>query len=308
MKSSLVPTNGIHLHITEAGEGPPVLLCHGYPETWRSWRRQIAALAAAGYRAIAPDMRGYGGSSAPEAASAYTQLHIVGDLVGLLDALGLVQVALVGHDWGAITAWNAAVMRPDRFPRIAALSIPYAPRGDIDLVEQLSHGDPAFYMRRFQRPESDAAMARDVAFALRRAYHTASGTAPDAERWDPFGTPGAGNVAPETLPPWLDPGDFAHAIEAFTRSGFRGGLNYYRAIPATFELMAPFKDARVRQPSLFIAGTKDAVLDFSQPFVEKLTENAPGLTRSLLIEGAGHWLQQEAPDAVNAALLDFLGG
>ncbi len=309
MKHSTIPTNGIELHVTEEGEGATVLLCHGFPETSRSWRRQITALASAGYHVIAPDMRGYGGSSAPDDPALYTQLHIVGDLVGLLDSLGCETAAIVGHDWGAIAAWNAALMRPDRFSRIAALSVPYVPRGDISLLDQCRISAPDFYMLQFQHPAADLVLGLDVSATLRSGYYAASGSAPDADRWNPFAAPGTRAAPPpDPMPAWLDPDDLAHAIETFTRTGFRGGLNWYRAIDRTFELMAPFKAARIMQPSLFVAGARDAVLDFSRTFARDLPHNAPGLVRSVIVDGAGHWIQQEAPDAVNAALLDFLRG
>ncbi len=306
MQTSRIATNGIELSVTQAGDGPPVLLCHGFPETARSWRRQIAHLAANGFRAIAPDMRGYGLSSAPTDPALYTQLHIVGDLVGLLDSLGLPHAAIVGHDWGAITTWNAALMRPDRFPRIAALSVPYVPRGDLDLIAQSRRPGQHFYMLDFIDPRADAALGFDVAGSLLGSYYTASGSAPDADRWDPYAAPGKRAARPDTLPTWLDRDDYAHAVAAFTSSGFTGGLNYYRAIPSSFELLAPFKGAKIQQPSLFIAGTRDAVIDFSRPYVDALRQTAPGLTETILIDGAGHWVQQEAPERVNDALLSFL--
>ncbi len=309
-KEAFIPANGITLHVIEHGEGPAVLLCHGFPETWRSWRRQIEALAEAGFRVIAPDMRGYGGSSTPESAAEYTQLHIVGDLIGLLDALNIAQATVMGHDWGAIAAWNAALLRPDRFTRVAGLSVPYVARGEVNLLEQFRAGRDGFYMLQFQKPATDAALALDVAGFLTGSYHSASADAKGDERWKPFIAAGATRESGPTtallLPNWLDPGDFTHAVESFERTGFHGGLNWYRAMQLTFELMAPFKDARIMQPALFIVGREDPVLEFALPFVEMLPSVVPGLTGSLVIDGAGHWVGQEVPAAVNAALIKFL--
>lgn len=307
MKSKIVPANGIDLHVVEVGEGPPVVLCHGFPETWRSWRRQMVALAAAGYRAIAPDLRGYGRSTAPVEPDAYTQLHIVGDLIGLLDALELSEATIIGHDWGAAAAWSAALMRPDRFPRVVALSIPYVPRGDVDLLAQFRGGAEHFYMLQFQALEADDVFGRDASATLRGAYHALSGAAADEIRWDPFAPPGTPLPSPPAaMPAWLDPEDLMGAIASFEETGFHGGLNWYRAIPLTWALTAPYQAAKILQPSLFIIGEKDTSFGFSRGFVDALSENAPGLMGSVVIPGAGHWVQQEAADAVSAAILRFL--
>jgi epoxide hydrolase A/B len=307
MKSSIVQAGRIHLHVVEEGSGPAVLLCHGFPETWRSWRQQMTALAAAGYRAIALDMRGYGESSAPESPDEYTQLHIVGDLVNLLDALRLETAQIVGHDWGAVAAWNAALLRPDRFPRIAALSVPYVPRGELNFLKQMRGVADNFYMLQLQSPAADAALAHDVAATLSSSYYAASGNATDADRWNPYAPLRLpGRLSPGKMPGWLDAEDLAAAIRTFASTGFHGALNWYRAMDASFELMAAFKNARVQQPSLFIAGEKDAVIAFSRSFVDDLPRNAPGLVRTVMIPNAGHWIQQEAPGAVNQALLSFL--
>ena len=301
----LIQANSIEIHVVEHGEGPAGLRCQGCPETGRSWRRQMVALAAAGYRCIAPDMRGYGGTTAPSDASLYTPLHIVGDLVGLLDTLEVPQATIVGHDWGAASAWNAALMRPDRFPQVAALSVPYSPRGEMSLLDQVRRSGRDFYMLRFQDQSADASLERDVERTLRNAYYTASGNATDADRWKPFAPMPAIDVPPQATP-WLDPADLAHAVATFERTGFHGALNWYRVIDRAFELMAPFKGARVMQPSLLIAGGSDLVLDFSRPALDRLEQTAPGLTGKIILEGIGHWIQQEAPEAVNAALIDFL--
>lgn len=306
--------NGVRLHVATLGEGPLVLLCHGWPETWRSWRRQMEALAAAGFRAAAPDMRGYGESDAPAPVEAYTLLHLVGDMVAALDALGAEQAVIVGHDWGAWVAWHAALLRPDRFRAVAGLSVPYQPRGPIDFVEALRRaGERRFYILHFQQEGApEAELEQDVAATLRRMYYSASGEPPEAERWNPRLPEGGGFLATTTdsgrLPDWLAPEDFDASVAAFRKSGFRGGLNWYRNLARNWALLAPWAGATIRQPALFIAGERDAVVGWSRKAIERLPKTLPDLRGLHLILGAGHWVQQERPEEVNAALLAFLRG
>lgn len=311
-----VETNGIRLHVAEAGAGPAVVLCHGWPETWYSWRHQIAALAAAGFRVLAPDMRGYGRSDRPEAIEAYTQLHIAGDMVGLLDALEIGQAAIIGHDWGAPAAWHSALMRPDRFRAVAGLSVPYRPRGKISAIDAFKRaGMETLYMMYFQQPGvAEAEFERNVARSLRSVYYSASGSLPPGKAWRPFVPPGKGlldtTFDTEMPLPWLGIEDLAEYVKDFTASGFRGGFNWYRNLQRNWELMAPFAGAPIAQPSLFIAGSRDGVIRMPGMKVglDELRPALPGLRQSVLIDGAGHWVQQEAPDAVNALLLEFLKG
>jgi pimeloyl-ACP methyl ester carboxylesterase len=316
MKHSTVETNGIRLHVAEMGEGPAVVLCHGWPETWYSWRHQLPALAAAGFRAMAPDMRGYGRSDRPEAIEAYTQLHIVGDMVGLLDALDIPEAVIIGHDWGAPAAWNSALMRPDRFRAVAGLSVPYRPRGKVSPIDAFKAGGMEnIYMMYFQEPGvAERELERDVRRALGAVYYSASGSLPEGKRWHPFVPPGKGFLdtgfdAPMPLP-WLSDGDLAEYVRDFASTGFRGGLNWYRNLHRNWELMAPFHRAVIRRPSLFIAGSRDGVIRMPGTDVsfEALRRVLPGLTKSVVLEGPGHWVQQEAPDAVNTLLIEFLRG
>ena len=312
----MVETNGIRLHIAEMGQGPVVILCHGWPETWYSWRHQLPALAAAGFRAIAPDMRGYGRSDRPEAVEAYTQLHIVGDMVGLLDALEVPQAVIIGHDWGAPAAWNSALMRPDRFRAVAGLSVPYTPRGKISAIDAFKQrGMANIYMMYFQNPGvAEREFEQDVAATLRRVYYSASGSLPAEKVWRPFVAPGGGLLETTFDTPmplsWLGESDLAEYAKDFSASGFRGGLNWYRNLHRNWELMAPFIHAPIRQPSLFIAGSRDGVIRMRDTKVTEadLRPMLPGLRKSVLIDGIGHWVQQEAPEPVNAALLEFLKG
>jgi len=310
-----VETNGIHMHVAESGptDGPVVLLCHGFPETWYSWRHQMAALGAAGYRAVAPDMRGYGGTDAPADVRAYTVLHHVGDLVGLLDGMGIGSAAVVGHDWGAPVAWSAAAWRPDRFGAVVALSVPWAEAATDPPVATMRavFGDEWFYILYFQEPgTAESEIDPDPATFLRGCFHTLSGEAPGEALRGLAGGTGSGIldrlVQPAAPSEWLTEDDLAHYTGEFARTGFRGGLSWYRCIDLTWELSRAWADARVRQPAMFVAGERDAVVAMTGGALDAMPAAVPGLRRSLILPGCGHWTQQERPTEVNEALLDFL--
>jgi len=307
LKEYDIATNGISLHVTEQGKGPAVLFCHGFPDTSYTWRRQMKAIASAGYRAIAPDMRGYGRSSAPADANLYTPLQTAGDLVGLLDALKIPSAVVVGHDWGASHAWNAALMRPDRFTAVFCLSVPYVPRGDVSTFERMrkaGHEDD-FYMFAQMRPDSDQIWA-DAAVTIPGVLYWASGSAPADERWSPM-DPARSlyRPAPGPLPSWAEPDYVAHNVAEFQRTGFHGGLNYYRAAEPYFYLSGAWKGAKMSQPSFFIAGKADG-LGALYPPVEKLRAGLPGLVGSLELDNVGHWVQHEATADVSHQLVKFL--
>jgi len=307
--------NGIRIHYAEQGTGPLVLLCHGFPEGWYSWRDQLAALAAAGYRAVAPDMRGYGRTEAPAEIPSYTVLDIVGDMIGLVSVLGENQAVIVGHDWGANIAWHAALFRPDVFPAVAALSVPFRQRGPappLDLLRKA--GQLTHYWFHFQEPGvAEAEFERDPRAALRRVLYSISGDAPPETRRLTL-QPGKGWLAntldPGHLPAWLTDADLDHMAAEFSRSGFRGGLNWYRNIDRNWELTAPWAGASIRQPALFIAGSADPIIEFGSGALalQALAATVPGLRRKVLIDGAGHFIQQERPQLVNQAILEFLAG
>lgn len=306
IKHHTVTANGIRLHVAEQGQGPLVLLAHGWPELWYSWRHQLAALAAAGFRAAAPDMRGYGESEAPADIAAYSILHLVGDMVGLVAALGETQAIIVGHDWGANVAWTAAMLRPDLFRAVAAMSVPFRPRGPRPPLEMLRQaGVENFYWFYFQKPGvAEAEFERDLPATFRRLVAGVGGSlmvAPGGGFLDKFGEP-------ERLPDWLSADDLAVYCENFRRTGFAPGLNWYRNLDRNWELLAPWQGATVRQPALFIAGTHDGVIrgPAGEKALAQLSDTVPGLRRKLLIDGAGHWIQRERPAEVNAALLAFL--
>jgi len=301
-----VTANGVHLHIAEQGQGPLVLLVHGWPELWYSWKHQLPALAAAGFRAVAPDMRGYGESEAPADVSSYSILHLVGDMVGLVAALGERQAIIVGHDWGANVAWTAAMMRPDVFRAVAAMSVPFRPRGPRPPLEMLREaGLKNFYWLYFQTPGvAESEFERDIPATFRRLVAGVGGSlmvAPGGGFLDAFGEP-------ERLPGWLSPHDLAVYTDSFRRTGFAPGLNWYRNIDRNWELTAPWQGAAVHQPALFIAGTVDGVIRTAagEKSLAQLSDTVPGLQRKVLIDGAGHWIQRERAAEVNAALLAFV--
>src|SRR5262245_27563315 len=269
-----IATNGIQMHIAEAGEGPLVVLCHGFPESWYSWRHQLVALAEAGFHAVAPDMRGYGQTDKPHAIDQYTLFDLVGDMVGLLEALQAPVAVIAGHDWGAPVAWHSALLRPDRFRAVIALSVPFRPRGSARPTTLMPHTDDAvFYQLYFQEPGvAEAELEREVGATIRRLLYSASGDVPSGggARANPDAVgmvPRRGGflnymVEPSALPPWLTEADVSLFAGEFARTGFRGGLNWYRNIDRNWELLAPYAGAVVTVPALYVAGDRDLVVAF----------------------------------------------
>jgi pimeloyl-ACP methyl ester carboxylesterase len=307
--------NGIRMRIATEGAGPLVLLCHGFPESWYSWRHQLRALAAAGYQAVAPDMRGYGGTTAPPDIESYTLLHHVGDMVDLAQSLGAAQTVIVGHDWGALVAWTAALLRPDLFRAVIGMSVPYSPPARLDFVSALEQqGIRTFYIQYFQTPSvAEEELQADVDATIRRLTFSMSGDGPE-QIVAGIMAPGAGlldaTVEPETLPDWLSADELRYIAEEFRRTGFRGGLNWYRNIRRSSELLAPWRGLAIQQPSLFIAGARDDVLKFpgSRFRLESLPQVLPALRGCHVLDGAGHWIQRERAREVNDLILRFLAG
>lgn len=312
VRASEVEANGLSFHVIEQGEGSAVLFCHGFPDTARTWLNQMRAVAEAGYRAVALDMRGYGESYAPADATLYTALHIAGDLVGVLDALRIERAVLVGHDWGADHAWRAALMRPDRFRAVVSLGIPYLPRGEVshwDALRSQGLEDRSYYFDMLDPDAKSRFAAAEETIPSILYWLSASPQA--AARWDP-NDPALHMLrpAPVDVPGWADPTYVGHTIRTFARTGFQGGLNHYRALQATFDLMPAYKGAAVRQPSLYIYGAADGLTRLfhpTPPTLDELWRTVPGLLDIVRLENAGHWMQHEAADRVNAVLLDFLG-
>src|SRR6266705_3327225 len=314
----LVETNGIRMHLAEQGTGPLVVLCHGFPESWYSWRHQLGVLAEGGFHVVAPDMRGYGQTDRPDEIEKYTLLHLVGDMVGLLDALGAESAVIAGHDWGAPVAWHAALLRPDRFRAVIGLSVPFRPRGPVRPTTVMPRTDDAvFYQLYFQEPGvAEAELERDVRASMRGVAGTASGDGQRGDRSLPGGVgmvPKSGGflsgmAAPGTLPSWLTEADLDFYAQEFTRTGFRGGLNWYRNIDRNWELLAPYAGSRVTVPALYVAGDRDLVVAFPgmDQLIANLSRFVPDLRRTLILPGCGHWTQQERPSEVTEAMLSFL--
>ena len=295
MPERRIATNGIELQLLDEGSGPLVVLCHGFPELAFSWRRQVPALVEAGFRVIAPDMRGFGRSSAPREIEAYDVVSLCGDLCGLLDALGEEAAVFVGHDWGASLVWQLAVLDPQRVRAVAGLSVPFVPRAPAPpLPIMRRHLGEDFYIAWFQQPGvADEALARDVRRTLTTSrVWTSRWAEEDGEDAEP--------------PAWMSEAELAVYVEAFERTGFSGGLNWYRNIDRNWELTADVAERRVQQPAMFLTGERDPVRRFMP--AEAMRRWVSDLRAEVLVPGAGHWVQQEAPEVVNAALLDFLGG
>jgi pimeloyl-ACP methyl ester carboxylesterase len=338
MKHSVVSTNGIRIHCVEEGEGPLVLLVHGFPESWYSWRHQLPALAAAGYRAVAIDVRGYGRSSRPVEVEAYRMVKLAGDVVALVEALGASRAALIGHDWGAPIVWTSALLRPDLFWGVAGLSVPYNPRGATRPLEAMrkmagddefsseprqgsaphrslsnppSAGPTEFYVEYFQQPgRAEAEIEKDVRRWLLGFYWSASGDAPrdvpslalvprGAEVRDRF-------TYPESPPPWLTDADLDFYTGEFERTGFSGGLNRYRNVDRDWEDLAAFHGAPIQVPALFVGGDRDGPTIWGKPAIDAFPRTLPRLWRAEILPGCGHWIQQERPAETNRLLVDFL--
>lgn len=316
MRERTVAVNGIEVHLHEAGdEGAPlVLLCHGFPELGYSWRHQLPALAAAGYRAVAPDQRGYGGTSRPEAIEDYDIVHLTDDLLALLDHLGEEQAVVVGHDWGSMVLSHLVLRAPERVRAAMWMSVPFVPRAPappVAIMKQL-FTDTWFYMLYFQEPGvADADLGADPRKTMRRFLHTASAEAP-MEQLTGLVSARDGRgfvdrlVDPEGPSAWLSPEELDVYVAAFEKSGFTGGINWYRNLDCNWTLTADQEGGRVTMPAAFLGGKADPVLLMSPP--DGMTAWCDEFRGITLVEGAGHWVQQERPSETNEALLDFLSG
>jgi len=312
IKHSTLFVNGINMHIAEIGDGPQaVLFLHGFPDLWYTWRHQMLSLSSLGYRAIAPDMRGYGDTDAPPSAASYTAFHIVGDIVGLLDALGLDRVFLVGHDFGAYMAWYFCLFRPDRVKALVNMSVVFYPRSPSRKPIQslrAAFGDD-YYMCRFQEPgEAEEEFSRVDTARLLKYFLL-------------FRTPGplcvpkevgfGGSLdTPSTLPSWLSEEDLNYYVTKFTQKGFTGGLNYYRALDLTWELTAPWNGLQIKVPVKFIVGDEDVT--YTTPGVKEYIHGGafkkvvPFMEELVVMEGLAHFLSQEKPEEISAHIYDFI--
>ncbi|XP_021889244.1 uncharacterized protein LOC110808163 [Carica papaya] len=308
IEHATVATNGINMHVASIGKGPVILFIHGFPELWYTWRHQLLALSALGYRAIAPDLRGYGDTDAPPSIESYTVLHIVGDLVGLLDALGIDQVFLVGHDWGAFIAWHFCLFRPDRIKALVNLSVALNPRNPVRKpVESFRalFGDD-YYICRFQEPgEIEEEFAQVDTRKLITCFLASRN--PKPPRWPK--EKGFRNIPEEPLPSWLTEEDVGYYASKFSQKGFTGGLNYYRAMNLSWELIAPWTGVQVKVPVKFIVGDLD--ITYNIPGMKEYIHGdgfkklVPFLQEIVVMEGVAHFINQEKPEEISAHIYKF---
>ena len=319
MPYRLIDANGIRMNVAQEGEGPLVLLCHGFPETSYSWRHQLASLAEAGFRAVAPDMRGYGKTDSPAEIDQYTVFHLVGDMVGLLDSLEYKTAILVGNDWGATIAWQAALMHPDRVRGVVALGVPMMGRSPVPPTQLFPQTDDALlYALYFQVPgTAEAEFERDVPTTLRKLLYGASGDAGPRREHDgtpnPFGMVSRRNGLltplpnPAQLPTWLTEKDLDSFATAFAHSGFHGGLNYYRNLDVNWRLQASLEGKTVEIPALYLVGERDVGLSIPgmQEIIAAMPHLGPRLKETIVLPGCGHWAPQERPQEVSTAIVEF---
>ena len=311
----MIKSNGINMRIAEMGTGPLVILVHGWPESWYSWRNQIPALAAAGYHVVAPDMRGYGKTDKPAAVEDYDIKHTTADIVGIIDALGQQKAIIIGHDWGSIVSWNCMLLYPERFTALAAMSVPYGGRGNAAPTAGMrrNYGDNFYYILYHNEPGGVAEKEYDAdpRGLLSRLY-----TSPDTPLDPPTVTDPKRSAGgwiprlgkPKALPSWLRQQDLDYYVSEFTAAGFRGGVNYYRNMDRNWEITPELTGKTIPQPVMFIAGTEDIVIKgaTAESLTTQMKRVATDFRGVTLLPGAGHWVQQERAAEVNAALLSFL--
>lgn len=312
----MIAANGIHIRAMVAGEGPLVVLVHGFPESWAAWRHQIGPIAAAGYKVCAIDCRGYGGSDKPDAIEAYDLESMTGDIAGVISAIGDGKPAiLIGHDWGAFLVWHTALLHPDKVRAVAALSVPFIGVAEIALIDALKpvFADRGlfFYQDYFQEPGvAEAEAEADLTAFVRRFYYWLAGEAPD----------GLGNARPanarlldglpdpDPFPAWMNDADIAYLADEFAAGGLRGPLNRYRNQQRDVDFLRPWRGKAIEQPALYIGGSRDLVLSMLPgiDMVAMMRSHVPNLSDAIILEGCGHWTQQERPEPVTSALLQWL--
>ncbi|MDP3853573.1 alpha/beta fold hydrolase [Phenylobacterium sp.] len=310
-----VPVGEVELNVAIQGEGPLVVMVHGFPESWYSWRHQMGPIAAAGFTACAIDVRGYGGSDKPHPIEAYDLESLSGDVAGLIEALSPDQPGVViGHDWGAPVAWTTALVHPERVRAVAGLSVPYTgvpTRSLSDIIDAVYKSKGRFFYQDYFAAEgvAEAELEADVRGAVRRLYYAWGGEAP-TEAWRSDKRLGdrvlTGLPDPDPFPAWLSDADIDFMVSELERSGFRGGLNRYRNHDRDFTFLRQFQGRRIEQPALFIAGDRDSVLSMFGDRLSLMTDELPDLRGAHMLPGCGHWTQQERPEEVNNLLLPWL--
>ncbi|KAK9062018.1 hypothetical protein SSX86_019202 [Deinandra increscens subsp. villosa] len=307
-----VKVNGINMHVAEKGTGPTVLLLHGFPELWYTWRHQILALADHGYRAVAPDLRGYGDTDAPPSATSYTCFHLVGDVVGLIDSMGGEAVYLVATDWGAMVGWYLCMFRPEKVKAYVCMSVAYCPRSPtmkpVETLESVFGSD--FYICRFQEPGvmEEEIKSYGTEHVLRSILTEPRDGPVRLPKSEPFGSKSSNALPP--LPQWLSEEDLKYNVKKFQRTGFTGPLNYYRALDLNWELTAPWTGIQIRVPVIYVAGDKDPV--YTTPGAKTYVHGSgfktdvPLLRDIVVLEGVAHFLNQEKPQKINDIILGFI--
>lgn len=302
---------GKSFRILEQGEGPAVLFCHGFPDIADTWKHQISALADNGYRAIAIDMRGFGGSYAPKGYKLYSAKHIAKDLVGLLETLNIQTAALVGHDWGADHAQRIMLLHPDRFKALVSLSIPFTPRGDISYWDLLRENglEDKYYAFELMKNQSED-MFQPIDKTWKNMFYWLSGRPEKGTGWNPIEAKrNIFRVAPDDALEWVNTEYQKAAIHWFENTGFQTGINHYRAMQTTFDETLDLKNRKVNQPSLYIWGKEDGLCQFFHPELSSLAElqkSHPGLIKQVALDNVGHWPQHEAADKVSGEIISFL--
>ena len=312
--------NGIRMHYVEEGQGPLVLLLHGYPYLWYLWRHQIKALAAAGYRVVAPDQRGYGQTDCPKGVESYDYTHVVGDIVGLMKVLDSKSAVLVGQDWGSPVIYNAALMRPDLVRGVLMMCAPPAARGAVRPSEGWKQvykdKDLNFYQAYFAQPEATPEIMKDLRRFLLGMYYSTSGSCPNEKQWVPVWkspeTFSQTYTVPDTLPPYLSQQALDYYVGEFTRTGIQPANNWYVAIDTSWENTSFLDGAVVQQPALFLTGEHDPSLrpafgiDRQGPVVAAFKTNFRDMREVIRVPGVGHTPPEERPDEINAIVLKFL--
>lgn len=316
MQSHIVETDNLPLHVLEKGEGPLVLLVHGFPDLAIGWHHQIEALARAGYHVVAPDMRGYGRTGGPDEVEAYAITELVGDLVALVAALGQDQAVIVGHDWGSAVSWHAALLRPDIFKAVMGMAVPFQPRRGkgppTKVMRYLAqkNGEDEIYLAAFLSDMAHLIMDADPQTALRKMFWSFDGATSDTDQATGRIPRGQNfiSVIPDraTLPPWMSPAHFAAYVATFEETGFERAVHWYRNIDANWAQTRWLQGCKITVPSAFLVGERDPVRRYAGHHEAELQDWLTDLRGMTIVPEAGHWVQQEKPEAVNEAILDFL--
>ena len=305
-----IDLGGHYIYAMEAGQGPLVLMCHGFPESWYSWRHQLTPLAEAGFHAVAMDMRGYGGSYNPREIEAFNQVVIASDIARTIEALGYSSAVIVGHDWGAPAVWHTALLYPEKVDAVIGMSVPYTGRGDrppLGLLRE-SFKDKFFYILYFQEPGvAERELEADIRGFIRKFYYMACAQGNAASMLNKAKDEPLlqGFEDPAELPAWFRDQDLDFYTSEFKKNGFRGPLSWYRNLDATWEMTRRLAGKKIEQPVLFIAGEQDGVIR-DRSSLERLEANLVDLRDILLLDNCGHWTQQESPLEVSKAMIEFL--